>query len=108
MTYVLLSLIVLLIIAIATAPVTKYLPIRPLAWTLLVLVVLTAIFDNIIVGVGLVDYDPELISGVRVPYAPIEDFSYTVGAVLLIPALWVLLGGKPSPSSGIPVRGSKK
>lgn len=108
MTYVLLSLVVLLIIAVGTATVTKYLPVRPLALTLLVLVVLTAIFDNIIVGVGLVDYDPELISGIRVPYAPIEDFAYTLGAVLLIPALWVWLGAKPRASSGIRVRGKAK
>jgi len=92
MTYVVLSLVVLLAIALATARINRRYALRPLIWTLLILVVLTAIFDNVIVGVGLVDYDPDKISGLRVPYAPIEDFSYTVGAVMLIPALWHLVG----------------
>ncbi|RJN31562.1 lycopene cyclase domain-containing protein [Nesterenkonia natronophila] len=57
-----------------------------------VLLLLTAVFDNVIIGVGLVDYSEEHISGVRLGVAPIEDFSYSIAAVLLLPALWVLLG----------------
>lgn len=92
MTYVLLSVIVLAALALATGAFLRRQAPAPLWWTLIILVALTAIFDNIIVGVGLVDYYPEKISGLRVPYAPIEDFSYTLGAVMLIPALWHLLG----------------
>lgn len=92
MTYVLLSLIVLAGVALATGRILRRQAPAPLWWTLVILVILTAIFDNIIVGVGLVDYDPAKISGLRVPYAPIEDFSYTLGAVMLIPALWHLFG----------------
>ena len=57
-----------------------------------VLLILTAIFDNVIIGVGLVDYSEEQISGLRIGVAPIEDFSYSIAAVVLLPALWVLLG----------------
>ena len=50
------------------------------------LIALTIVFDNVIVGIGLVDYDETKILGLRVPFAPIEDFSYTLGAVMLVPA----------------------
>lgn len=53
-----------------------------------VMMLLTAIFDNAIIGFGLVDYDELLISGVRIGVAPIEDFAYTLAVVLMIPALW--------------------
>lgn len=59
--------------------------------TLAVLLVLTAIFDNLIVGLGIVGYDEAKISGVLVGVAPLEDFAYTVAAVFALPALWMLL-----------------
>ena len=60
---------------------------------------LTAIFDNAIIGSGLVAYDDELISGIRLGVAPVEDFAYTVAALLIIPALWHLWStrGEASP-----------
>lgn len=59
---------------------------------LVVLVAMTAVFDNVIVGTGIVAYDGSRILGLRVGVAPIEDFSYAVVAALALPALWVLLG----------------
>lgn len=56
-----------------------------------VMLVLTAIFDNAIIGFGIVDYDNALISGIRLGFAPIGDFAYTVAALFAIPALWHLL-----------------
>lgn len=56
-----------------------------------VMMVLTAIFDNAIIGFGLVDYDNTLISGLRLGFAPIEDFAYTLAALLIVPALWHLM-----------------
>lgn len=58
----------------------------------LALLVLTAVFDNIMIGVGLFTYADAQISGIRLGLAPIEDFSYPLAAVVLLPALWVLLG----------------
>jgi lycopene cyclase domain-containing protein len=80
-------------------------------WTALglagvVLLLTTAAFDNVMIGIGLVDYNPELISGAFIGRAPLEDFAYAIAAVVLLPALWHLLGGRgrgasgPSTSSG--------
>lgn len=59
-----------------------------------VLLVATAFFDNVMISVGLVAYDSELIQGAFIGAAPVEDFAYTVAAVVGLPALWVLLGRK--------------
>lgn len=67
---------------------------RAIGITALVLLVLTAIFDNIMIAIGLVDYNPEVTSAARLGVAPLEDFSYTVAAVLLLPSLWVLTARK--------------
>ncbi|WP_371708699.1 lycopene cyclase domain-containing protein [Nesterenkonia sp. NBAIMH1] len=63
-----------------------------------VLFALTAIFDNVIIGIGLVAYDESVISGLRIGLAPIEDFAYPLAGVILLPALWVLL--RPLGSAG--------
>ena len=57
-----------------------------------VLVAMTAVFDNVIVGTGIVGYDPDRILGVRIGVAPIEDFAYAIVAALALPALWQLTG----------------
>jgi lycopene cyclase domain-containing protein len=62
-----------------------------------VLLVLTAVFDNVIVGTGIVGYDPARILGLRIGVAPIEDFAYPVAAALALPALWTLLGPRREP-----------
>ena len=61
------------------------------AGALIVVVLLTAIFDNAIIAAGIVAYDPDQISGRFVGLAPIEDFAYAVAAGVGLPALWVLL-----------------
>jgi lycopene cyclase domain-containing protein len=57
-----------------------------------ILLVMTAVFDNVMIGIGLVGYDVSKISGVFIGIAPLEDFSYAVAALILLPSLWVLLG----------------
>jgi hypothetical protein len=51
------------------------------------------------VGVGIVAYDPHVISGLRLGVAPVEDFAYAIAAAVLLPCLWSLLtpraGEKP-------------
>ncbi len=96
MTYVILSVAVLAALAAVCAPTLRRLPLRPLAFTAVALVVLTAIFDNVIVGLDIVAYDEAKISGLLVPIAPIEDFAYALGAILLVPAVWTLLGRRKS------------
>jgi small toxic polypeptide LdrA/B/C/D len=52
------------------------------------------VFDNLIVGLKIVAYDPGKILGIRVPIAPIEDFGYTIVGVILVPVLWNFFGRK--------------
>ena len=60
---------------------------------LLAVLLLTAVFDNVMIAAGLFAYEPRLISGFAVGLAPIEDFAYPVAAALVLPALWSLVGG---------------
>jgi len=55
-----------------------------------ILLVLTMLFDPVIIALGIVDYDPELIIGLRQFGAPVEDFFYSILAAVLIPAVWNL------------------
>ena len=68
---------------------------RAVLGALAVVLVLTAVFDNAIIGFGIVDYDPSKISGVRLGFAPLEDFAYTVAAALIGPSVWALLAKRP-------------
>jgi lycopene cyclase domain-containing protein len=58
----------------------------------LVLVVLTAVFDSIMISLDLFRYDTAALLGLRVARVPIEDFAWPVAAALVLPALWALLG----------------
>ena len=74
------------------------------------LLVMTGVFNNVIVGLGIVAYDPALVLGARVGLFPVEDLAYSIGAVLLLPSCWVLLErpgqGRRPPSR--PVRSDRR
>ncbi|WP_213815323.1 lycopene cyclase domain-containing protein [Glaciihabitans sp. dw_435] len=63
-----------------------------------VLLVMTAVFDNVMIGIGLVDYNHALISGAFIGVAPLEDFAYAVAGVILLPSLWTLIGSRRDPA----------
>jgi len=65
--------------------------VQAMVGSLLVVGVLTAIFDNAIIGAGLVAYDESTLSGVMVGLAPVEDFAYTFAGAILIPMVWEAL-----------------
>jgi lycopene cyclase domain-containing protein len=88
MTYPELTLLVLGIFAIYTLLMRKRLSLKPLLVAGLVMLTLTLIFDNVIIGTGIVAYDQSLLSGVMLGYAPIEDFAYTLVALVLVPSLF--------------------
>ncbi|QYH34997.1 lycopene cyclase domain-containing protein [Salinibacterium sp. M195] len=67
---------------------------RAIAITMGILLVMTAVFDNVMISVGLVGYSAEAISGAFIGVAPLEDFAYAIAAVVLLPCLWMLLGGR--------------
>jgi len=56
-----------------------------------ILILLTAVFDNLMIAVGLFTYPDELISGLRIGLAPVEDFAYPLCAAFLVPAVFTLL-----------------
>ncbi len=56
-----------------------------------VLVLLTAVFDNVMIAADLFTYPEEHLSGIRIGLAPIEDFAYPVCAAFLVPAVFCLL-----------------
>lgn len=64
-----------------------------------VVLVMTAIFDNVMIGVGLVAYSPDRISGAFVGVAPLEDFAYAIAAVVGLPCLWALLPARKKATS---------
>ena len=68
--------------------VTLQKPMKPLVLTLIIILLLTAVFDSLIVGFGMVAYDPTKILGIKIGNAPIEDFFYALLAVMLVPVIW--------------------
>jgi lycopene cyclase domain-containing protein len=99
-TYLLLSLCFLagaaIVLGIALA-VSRDRPRLLRRWTLpvalagVVVLALTAIFDNVMIAAGLMTYADDRISGARLGLMPIEDFSYPIAALLLLPSAWLLL-----------------
>lgn len=62
--------------------------------TFAALLIGTAIFDNAIIGFGLVAYDETKISGIKIGLAPIEDFAYSIAVVLLATSVAALMKKK--------------
>ena len=69
-------------------------PFARMAVTLIVMLVMTAVFDNLMIAVGLFGYNPDVISGIFLGLAPLEDFAYAIAAAILLPGLWLLLPAK--------------
>lgn len=67
---------------------------RAIGLTAIAVVLMTAVFDNIMIGIDLFWYNPERISGAFIGLAPLEDFAYAIAAVILLPSLWHLIGGR--------------
>lgn len=63
-------------------------PTKAIWLSLTVLLILTAIFDSMIVGFKIVGYDLDKILGIYVGLAPIEDFFYAVMALLIVVVVW--------------------
>jgi lycopene cyclase domain-containing protein len=94
MTYWALNAIFLVVVAVLLTLARRQVSWPALGLTLAVLLVMTAVFDNVMIGVGLVAYNESLISGAFVGVAPLEDFAYAVAAAVGLPSLWVLLGAR--------------
>ncbi|MEY4981192.1 MAG: hypothetical protein RL174_530 [Actinomycetota bacterium] len=90
MTYLALNLTVLLSLLVILNLFMRRTPWASIGLTLVAMLALTAVFDNVIILSGTVAYDSTKIIGWMIGVAPIEDFAYTIAAVFLVPALWVI------------------
>jgi lycopene cyclase domain-containing protein len=103
MTYATLALAVVvasLVVAVVTARVRR---LGPRWWattalTAAVLVVLTVVFDSLMIAADLFRYGDDALLGVRLWLTPVEDVAWAVVAALLLPSLWALA----TPSEEIP------
>lgn len=50
------------------------------------------LFNGLLTGRGVVNYDPAAIVGIRIVYAPVEDLVFGLALVLLALSLWVWWG----------------
>jgi len=94
MTYLLLSAGFLLMAAVLAATAGRGIrrtSAAALGLAALCLMLLTAVFDTVMIAAGLFTYADGLHLGVRIGLAPVEDFAYPLAAVILLPALWMRL-----------------
>lgn len=100
MTYLLLDLPFLgavVLVAVGAALARRAPRWRAVGLAAIPLVVLTVVFDNVIVGTGIVAYHADRISGVRLGVMPVEDLAYALAALVLLPSLWSLLARRRRP-----------
>ena len=67
-----------------------------IAVTVLLLFILTAVFDTIMIGSGLFHYSGQHLLDIHIGLAPIEDFAYPLAGALLLPSLWAALRARRS------------
>jgi lycopene cyclase domain-containing protein len=65
-----------------------------LALTAVVLVVLTAVFDNVMIAAELFAFGDRHVLGVWIGRAPVEDFAYALIGMLVPTSLWTYLEGR--------------
>lgn len=63
------------------------------------LMVLTAVFDSIMIAADLFRFDESALTGIHVWLAPIEDFAWPIAAAILIPSTMLLLTTRPRVSA---------
>ncbi len=94
MTNAILNVIVLAVLVGVSWRVLRRLRAGPITGTVVVLCLLTLVFDSLMIGVGLYVYAPDKILGIYLGGAPLEDFAYPIAAALGMPVLWTALGSK--------------
>ncbi len=90
-TYLLLNII---FIGLVLLVLRKHIVVFDKQWWLTLggLIILTLVFDNIMISMQFFAYAPEKILGLYIYKAPIEDFLYPLLALVLVPALWNYFG----------------
>ena len=86
-TYFILN-IIFMAVTLLILRVKLRMPSKPWWLTLVILLLMTAVFDALIIGAGIVDYDRSKLLGLYVGNVPVEDFMYAILAVMILPTLW--------------------
>jgi lycopene cyclase domain-containing protein len=71
--------------------VSRKSPWRAIGFTMFWMLLVTLVFDNVIIALEIVGYDKSKTIGILLGLAPIEDFAYTVVAVLAVGIIWTKL-----------------
>lgn len=79
-----------------------------LFWTAYAIVLFCQLITNgILTGRRVVSYDPDMIVGLRVAYAPVEDVLFGFALTLLTLATWVWLGRLRPGTASLPAGGRR-
>lgn len=87
-TYIILNAGVLILIILLMVVWRAHLPVGRVVTTVVFLLLMTAIFDSLIVSQGIVAYNKATILSLYIGRAPIEDFAYAIAAAMLVPYVW--------------------
>lgn len=90
-TYLIICLPFLLTLAVLVFYTRKLINWKVVLVALVVLLLLTIIFDSLIIYANIVNYDISKILGVFIGLAPLEDFSYTIFALFFVVCTWKIL-----------------
>lgn len=60
------------------------------------------LMNGFLTGIPVVTYNPHVIIGLRIVYAPVEDLGFGFGLVLLVLTVWTRLGRGELPRSAAP------
>lgn len=72
-----------------------------MAVTVVVLFLLTAVFDTVMIATGLFHYSADHLLGVHIGLAPLEDFAYPLAGAVLLPTLWAAMRARRRGRDGI-------
>lgn len=86
-TYLILNLVFILVVILVLRVRLKQVD-KAVLLTAASLILLTLIFDNIMIAMSFFEYNPGKILGVMIGVAPIEDFMYAVLAAIIVPVIW--------------------
>ncbi|MGO1972152.1 MAG: lycopene cyclase domain-containing protein [Propionibacteriaceae bacterium] len=67
--------------------------------TMVILLVLTLVFDSLMITVDLFRFSDRVLAGPRIGVVPIGDLSWPIAVSLGLPSLWHLLGGSVAPGT---------
>lgn len=86
-TYIMLN-IIFIAIVVVSLNIRPLRPSKPWLIMFVSLIILTLVFDSLMIALGFFYYSPDKILGVMIGSVPIEDFFYAILAALIIPAVW--------------------